>query len=142
MVQGKKALLVKPASFMNRSGFPIQKISAYFNVEHCNIIVVHDELDLPFGRIMIVKSRGHGGHNGIRSIIDSLGGKDFTRIRVGVGRSPNDSENAVGHVLGKFAKDEMLALDTLATTTADACELILSQGVQKAMNSFNINKSS
>jgi len=125
---------------MNRSGFPIQKISAYFNVELPRIIVVHDELDLPFGRIMIVKGRGHGGHNGIRSIIDAFGARDFIRVRVGVGRPQSSSGDAVGHVLGKFAKDEVSALDELAVAVADVCELILSKGVQKAMNSVNINK--
>lgn len=138
---GNEMLLVKPQSYMNRSGFPVQKISAYFKVEIPHIIIAHDELDLPFGRIMIVKDRGHGGHNGIRSIIDVLGARSFIRVRIGVGRPTHESGNVTGHVLGRFGKDEKSDLDTLVSNSADACELILSKGVQSAMNVVNSNSS-
>lgn len=143
IIEGKHTILVKPQSYMNRSGFPIQKISSYFKIEPGNIIIVHDELDLTFGRIMIVKDRGHGGHNGIRSVIESLGTKNFTRIRVGVGRptrEEGDSVTAAGHVLGRFSGDEQKEVDSIVKTTADACAYILSSNVQAAMNFFNSNK--
>ncbi|MBF0378009.1 MAG: aminoacyl-tRNA hydrolase [Desulfamplus sp.] len=138
-IEKKQTVLVKPQSYMNRSGFPIQQISSYFKIEHNNIIIVHDEIDLPFGRIMIVKDRGHGGHNGIRSIIDILGTKNFIRIRVGVGRpdKKNDGDKVVGHVLSSFTSDEQKEVDSLVKRAADASVLILSQDVQIAMNSFN-----
>ncbi len=139
---GKEILLVKPQSYMNRSGFPVQKISAWFNVDIPKVIIVHDELDLPFGRIMIVKNRGHGGHNGIRSIIDALGARNFIRVRMGVGRPRHESADVTGHVLGRFSKDEKLELDILVANGADACELILSKGLQMAMNTVNGSNSS
>ncbi|MBF0258147.1 MAG: aminoacyl-tRNA hydrolase [Desulfamplus sp.] len=138
IIQGKQTILVKPQSYMNRSGYPVQKISSYFKIETGNIIIVHDELDLPFGRIMVVKDRGHGGHNGIRSVIDAFGTKNFIRIRVGVGRpQQKKGDNITGHVLGKFAGDEQKNIDHVIKTTADACVLILSSGVNTAMNSVN-----
>ncbi|MBF0242831.1 MAG: aminoacyl-tRNA hydrolase [Desulfamplus sp.] len=139
-IKGNQTILVKPQSYMNRSGFPIQKISSYFKIETNNIVVVHDELDLPFGRIMVVKDRGHGGHNGIRSIIETLGTKNFIRIRVGVGRPIADTEDkcvVTGHVLGRFEADEQTMLDSIVKMSADACQFILSNGVQAAMNRFN-----
>lgn len=137
-IEGQQTILVKPQSYMNRSGFPVQQISSYFKIETENIIIIHDDLDLSFGRIMIVKDRGHGGHNGIRSIIESLGTKNFTRIRVGVGRPTKESLNEVaGYVLGRFAEDEQKQIDTIIKTAADACTLILSNNVQAAMNLFN-----
>ncbi|MBF0230446.1 MAG: aminoacyl-tRNA hydrolase [Desulfamplus sp.] len=138
-IEKKQTILVKPQSYMNRSGFPIQQISSYFKIEHNNIIIVHDEIDLPFGRIMIVKDRGHGGHNGIRSIIDILGTKNFIRIRVGVGRpdKKDDGDKVVGHVLSSFTSDEQKEVDSLVKRTADASVLILSNNLQTAMNSFN-----
>lgn len=141
IIEGKQTILVKPQSYMNRSGYPVQKISRYFKIETDNIIIIHDELDLPFGRIMVVKDRGHGGHNGIRSVIDAFGTKNFIRIRVGVGRPQQKQEESVtGHVLGRFASDEQKEIDLIVKTTADASALILASNLQAAMNSFNSNK--
>lgn len=140
-IQGSSVILVKPQSYMNRSGYPVQKISSYFKIETSNIIIVHDELDLTFGRIMIVKDRGHGGHNGIRSVIESFGTKNFIRVRVGVGRPhQGQGDNVTGHVLGKFASDEEQKKSTIINKTADACELILSTDLATAMNSINSHK--
>ncbi len=136
-VDSHNVFLIKPMSYMNRSGFPLQKISAYFSIPSSNLIVVHDELDLPYGRVMVVKGRGHGGHNGIRSIIEVFGHKAFIRIRVGVGRPQHQSGNVTGHVLGKFSQDEQSQLQTLVEDCADVCEMILSKGVTQAMNYMN-----
>jgi PTH1 family peptidyl-tRNA hydrolase len=129
-------LLVKPQSYMNRSGFPIHQLSSYFKIQLSDIIVVHDDLDLPFGRIRVAHNRGHGGHNGIRSIIDVLGEKSFYRVRVGVGR-PQSSSGAVGHVLGKFSPEEITELDQVVAGAADACVAIIEKGGTAAMNLFN-----
>lgn len=138
IIEDQQTILVKPQSYMNRSGSPVQQISSYFKVKTENIIIVHDDLDLDFGRIMVVKDRGHGGHNGIRSIIESLGTKNFARIRVGVGRPDKDTLNDVtGYVLGKFAVDEQKQMDKVIKTAGDACVHILSNSVQAAMNLFN-----
>ena len=132
----QQVLLVQPQSYMNRSGFPIQQLSSYFKIQLSDIIVVHDDLDLPFGRIRVAHNRGHGGHNGIRSIIDALGEKAFYRVRVGVGRPPSSS-GAVGHVLGKFSPEETAELDQVLASAAEACVVIMEKGGTAAMNRFN-----
>lgn len=135
-IAGKDVFLVKPQSYMNRSGFPIQKLSSYFKIQAPDLIVVHDEMDLEFGKLKIVKSRGHGGHNGVRSIINELGRKDFIRVRVGVGH-PGQGRNVTGHVLGGFTPDENAGLDDLVQRAADACVMILKSGATQAMNRIN-----
>jgi PTH1 family peptidyl-tRNA hydrolase len=135
-IKGQQVFLVKPLSYMNRSGIPIQKFASYYKIDIKDIVVVHDDMDLTFGKIKIVKSRGHGGHNGVRSIIDAFGKKDCTRIRVGVGH-PGSGRDITGHVLGGFSPDELKALDQFVDTASDACLHILESGVVSAMNLFN-----
>jgi PTH1 family peptidyl-tRNA hydrolase len=138
-IKGQQVFLVKPLSYMNKSGFPIHKFASYYKVDIKDIIVVHDDMDLDFGKIKIVKSRGHGGHNGVRSIIDAFGKKDCIRIRVGVGH-PGSGRNITGHVLGAFSPDEIAKLDPCIDKASDACLHILEKGVTSAMNSFNTKK--
>ena len=104
-VKGEEVILIKPQSYMNRSGIPIYRFIDYFEISHRNMLVIHDDIDLIYGRIKIKVKGGHGGHNGVRSIIDTLGDDNFTRLRVGIGRSENES-NVTGHVLGRFRSDE------------------------------------
>ncbi len=139
-IAGCQTYLIKPMSYMNKSGFPIQKLAAYYKISLEDVMVVHDDMDLPFGRIKVVQSRGHGGHNGIRSIIDAFGSKDFVRVRVGVGRPEdplNQGAKVVGHVLGHFTPEEKLSLEDVVVHAADACTLILKHGVSYAMNHVN-----
>ncbi len=150
-IKGVSLFLVKPITYMNKSGFPIHRFASYYKVAMEDIIIIHDDMDLDFGKIKIVKSRGHGGHNGIRSIIDAFGKKDCIRIRIGVGHpglqntnSQNTSlqnsgskKNITGHVLGNFSKNELKTLDSLIDTSCDACINILQNGVTSAMNLFN-----
>jgi PTH1 family peptidyl-tRNA hydrolase len=131
-----QVVLVKPQSFMNRSGFPIQRLAAFFKIAIPDILVIHDDLDLELGRVMLVRDRGHGGHNGIRSIIEVLGSREFIRIRVGVGR-PRNSSGVTGFVLGGFAGDEAEAAQTAVSRAAEALAVILDKGVVKAMNLYN-----
>ncbi len=135
-IKGADVFLLKPLSYMNRSGFPIQKFASYFKIGLEDVIVVHDDMDLDFGQIKIVKSRGHGGHNGVRSILDVFGKKDCVRIRVGVGH-PGAGRNVTGHVLGRFAPDELECLEQFVDRASDACLSILENGVNAAMNKFN-----
>lgn len=135
-ILSNQVVLVKPQSFMNRSGFPIQKLAAYYKVPIANIVVIHDDIDLDLGRIMLVKDRGHGGHNGIRSLIDVLGSRDFIRIRVGVGR-PDITSGVTGHVLGTFSSQEADEIKRITKETLKACTTILDKGIIRAMNLHN-----
>jgi len=135
-IRPDKLFLVKPQSYMNRSGFPVQKLAAYFKIQLSNLIVVHDDIDLPFGHLRISKDRGHGGHNGIKSIIDAFGAKNFTRIRVGIA-NPTLKNSVTGHVLGGFSKEEIKHIDPLISKAADASISVIEQGALAAMNSYN-----
>lgn len=132
----ENVFLVKPMSYMNRSGFPVQRLASFYKIPLQDIIVVHDDMDLSFGTLKINQGRGHGGHNGVRSIIDLSGGNDFVRVRVGVGH-PGVRDGVTGHVLGKFSQEEQASLGDTVKSAVKACRLILSQGVVKAMNRFN-----
>lgn len=136
MIKGCDVFLIKPQSYMNKSGFPIHKFAAYYKIDLEDIIVVHDDMDLAFGQVKIVKSRGHGGHNGVRSIIEAFGRKDFLRVRVGVGH-PGGGHEVVGHVLGGFTPEEKICIDKSIQTASDACAAILDKGATAAMNIFN-----
>ncbi|MCF6246724.1 MAG: aminoacyl-tRNA hydrolase [Desulfobacula sp.] len=138
-IQGYDVFLVKPLSYMNKSGFPIRKFAAYYKVDMQDIIVIHDDMDLALGQIKIVKSRGHGGHNGVRSILDAFGKKDCIRIRVGVGH-PGDQKSVTGHVLGGFAPEETACVDKSVDSASDACLCMLEKGITAAMNLFNTKR--
>jgi PTH1 family peptidyl-tRNA hydrolase len=135
-IRGKEAFLIKPLTYMNRSGLSIHKFAAYYKIESRDIIIVHDDMDLDFGKIKIVKSRGHGGHNGVRSIMEAFGSNDHIRVRVGVGH-PSSGRDITGHVLGGFSPDEIPLLDKTTDTASNACLHILENGVISAMNTFN-----
>ncbi len=139
LINNVKVIIVKPLSFMNKSGFPIQRISSYFKINLSNIIVIHDDIDLDFGRVLIAKNRGHGGHNGIKSIINSFGSKNFIRIKVGVGR-PREQTNITNYVLDNFSKEENKKLKTIIEKSIYACTLIIKNGVEIAMNLCNTRK--
>ncbi|WP_320041390.1 aminoacyl-tRNA hydrolase [uncultured Desulfobacter sp.] len=132
-------ILVKPLSYMNKSGIPIQRLAAYFKIDISEIIVVHDDMDLAFGKIKIVQGRGHGGHNGIRSIIDAFGQKACIRVRVGIGR-PGSDRSVTGFVLGKYTPEEQACLDQVIDDACGACLSILEKGVVKAMNLVNSSR--
>lgn len=135
-LHSQDVFLVKPLSFMNRSGFPLQKLSAYYKIAVTDIVVIHDDMDLPFGSLKIVQDRGPGGHNGIKSIADAFGSNQFIRVRVGVGH-PGDQIRVTGHVLGGFSPEEQDRLSDVIEDAAAACSLILSCGVVRAMNQVN-----
>ncbi len=136
-ISRKKALLAMPQTWMNLSGRSVGEAVRFFQVDPEAVIVVHDEVDLPFGQIKIKRGGGHAGHNGLRSIVEVLGSSDFIRIRVGVGR-PNGRIPMVDHVLSAFSRTEQEMLPGLIQEAADATEHVLAEGLAPAMNRYNI----
>jgi len=135
-VNGVKIVLAKPMAYMNRSGPQVRNIAGYFRILCEDMLVVHDDIDLAFGRLKIKEKGGDGGHKGVRSIIDAFGGGDFTRLRIGVGR-PEADGNAADYVLGKFTLEEKKVLSRIITAARDAVAAILCKGTKEGMNRFN-----
>jgi PTH1 family peptidyl-tRNA hydrolase len=133
---GEEATVLLPQTFMNRSGASVAPACQSLGVAPGDLIVVHDEIDLPFGTLRIKVGGGHGGHNGLRSITAALGHGDFIRVRVGVGRPPAGGDVS-GYVLSRFASAERQALPDLLDQAAAAVEAILTRGSAAAMNEFN-----
>lgn len=136
---GREIILVKPQSFMNLSGGPVRALADYFDVAPSEILVVYDEIDLPFSRIKVVANGGHGGHNGVRSLIDTFKDRNFARLRLGVGR-PDPRIDVSDWVLGKFSGDDADALDPFLDRAGDAVLMILGDGLKMGMNRFNCVK--
>lgn len=132
---GSDAVLLEPLTYMNVSGESVQPAMRFFKVELPNVIVVHDELDLPFGTVRLKKGGGAAGHNGLRSIIQHCGGPDFLRVRVGIGRPTHGKVEA--HVLSDFSKSESAELDDVLTDTTRAVEAVVADGIKAAMNRIN-----
>ena len=129
-------ILAKPQAFMNRSGPPLKKLADFFKIPSEAVLVIHDDIDLAFGRLKIKEKGGHGGHNGIRSLIDAFGSDDFVRLRIGVGRSGFDI-SVSEHVLSKFSGQENESLAQIIATARDAVVTILCKGTKAGMNQFN-----
>lgn len=134
-IGNENCILALPQQFMNRSGQPVASLMAYFKIPLKKVIVVHDELDIPFGTIKLKQQGGHGGHNGLRDIIQHIG-KEFIRLRVGVGRPPKGWDTA-NFVLGRWSKVEMDGLSDLKIDACNAVESILQVGVLDAMQTVN-----
>ncbi len=126
-------IVAKPDKFMNLSGQPVAALARFFSVDPSNIVVVHDELDLDFGTIRLKLGGGEGGHNGLRSISQHLGTKDYLRVRVGVGRPPGRMD-AASYVLKPFSAAERKDLGVICEEAADAAELVLRAGLEAAQN--------
>jgi PTH1 family peptidyl-tRNA hydrolase len=138
---GPRLVLAKPASFMNLSGGPVAALMRFYKIEPDHLIVLHDELDIPFDSLRLKFGGGHGGHNGIRDIIAALGTGDFTRVRIGVGRPPG-RQSAADYVLRDFSGDERKVLPTLLSDAADAVEQTASEGLSAAQLRFHTNAAS
>jgi PTH1 family peptidyl-tRNA hydrolase len=137
---GERILLCKPMEFMNVSGESVTRVATFWKVPIERIVVVHDDLDLPFGRLKLGAGGGHGGNNGVRSLIAELG-PDFRRVRFGVGRPPAGRDPA-DHVLNDFSRAEQKDLPDLRIQAANAVEAIITQGLTAAMNRFNTKSKS
>lgn len=137
-VGGQTALLAKPQSYMNRSGQPVASLKGYYKAQTDEVVVIHDDLDLPFGEVRLKRGGGHGGHNGLRDLTRALG-PDYLRVRFGVGRPPPGWDSA-DYVLGTWTSAESEALSPAVDHAADAVESILADGITSAMNNFNARK--
>lgn len=135
-ISGCPVLLVKPQGFMNLSGEPVKKFFDYFRIAIADVIVVHDDLDLPFGTIRMKAGGGHGGHKGLVSIIDHLGDADFNRLRFGIGK-PAHKEMVESHVLSPFSAEEMERLPHLTNAALEILIDMLSMGIQAAMCKYH-----
>lgn len=130
-IGGEAAVVAKPQGYMNESGQPAASLRGYYKLTNGDIVVVHDELELPFGEVRVKQGGGHGGHNGLRDLQRRLGGNDFTRVRVGIGRPPKGWDVA-DFVLANFSDDEQLQVDELVEHAADAVTWVLAEGVRAA----------
>jgi PTH1 family peptidyl-tRNA hydrolase len=133
---GKRVLLCKPMEFMNVSGQVVARVAGFWKIPVADVVVVHDELDVPFGRLKLAAGGGPGGHNGVRSMIADLGDPNFARVRFGISR-PAPGRDAADYVLGDFSRAEEKALPELRMLAADAVEAIVAGGISAAMNRFN-----
>jgi peptidyl-tRNA hydrolase, PTH1 family len=129
----RRVVFVKPVSFMNLSGTPVRLISSWYRTPPEGVLVIGDDMDLPFGKLRMRASGGHGGHNGLRSIIATIG-EGFPRLRVGVGRPQYDS---IDHVLGAFDEREREALPTILDAATQGALLWIDDGVDAAMRYVN-----
>lgn len=133
---GQRALLLRPLTYMNRSGLALAPLAARGVMHASALLVIHDEVDLPLGRLRLGRGRGHGGHNGVRSILEALGTADFYRLRVGVGRPPSDID-LVHWVLSPFEAEELETLEATLDRAAAAAVALLEWGYAKAASVFN-----
>ncbi|WP_066899073.1 aminoacyl-tRNA hydrolase [Mycolicibacterium houstonense] len=133
---GAPVVLAKPRCYMNESGRQVGPLAKFYSVPPGRIVVIHDELDIDFGRIRLKVGGGEGGHNGLRSVASALGSKDFQRVRIGVGRPPGRKDPAA-FVLEAFNAAERTELPTICEQAADATELLIAQGLEPAQNTVH-----
>jgi len=130
---GPKAVIAVPMSYMNESGGPVAGLMKFFKVPIEQLIVIHDDLDLDFGRLRLKRGGGDGGHNGLKSITRSIGSKDYLRVRIGIGRPPGRMDPA-RYVLRNFGSSERKELDFLLPEAVDATQLLIERGLEAAQN--------
>ena len=133
---GNKIRLLKPLTYMNRSGQSVRAVTDWYKLTPSSLLVIYDDMDLPLGKIRLRMSGSAGGHNGMKSIIAHLGTQDFPRLRIGIGKSAGQQET-VSHVLGKFSPREVKIVREVSILAEDAINLSLKQGIEKAMNLYN-----
>lgn len=133
---GPRTVLAKPGTYMNTSGGPVAGLAQYYDVPAERVVMVHDELDIPFGAVRLKRGGGEGGHNGLRDTTKALGTKDYLRVRVGVGRPPG-RQDAADFVLKDFGGSERKELPLLLDDAADAVELLIIEGLEKAQLRFH-----
>jgi peptidyl-tRNA hydrolase, PTH1 family len=136
VIAGRGALLLLPQTYMNLSGQSVQAACEFHKLSPEFVVVVHDDVDLELGRIQVKRGGGHGGHKGVESIVLLLGGADFLRVRLGIGRPPQQGDTS-DYVLGAFRADEEVAVGRLVERAANAVEVVLETGLNQAMNQFN-----
>jgi len=136
---GEEFLLAKPKTYMNSSGPPVKRIVDDYRLSKREIIVIHDDMDIEFGRIRIKERGGDGGHLGVRSIIDSLGDGSFFRVRIGIGR-PDKDMAIIEYVLSPLSPEEKLHLRVVMDQAIEAIECLVKEGIERARNRFHVRK--
>jgi PTH1 family peptidyl-tRNA hydrolase len=147
-IKNTNVLLVQPQTYMNRSGLAVEEVLQQYDETPDHLIVIYDDLDLEPGRLRIRPRGGHGGHRGIKSIIEHLGTNQFVRMRIGIGRpqfdatqqEPSSRQHVVDYVLQPFQQDEQLIITEVMTRSVSAIEYIVSEQIQIAMNLYNRNE--
>jgi PTH1 family peptidyl-tRNA hydrolase len=129
-------ILAKPMSYMNRSDGPVFQLASYYKISNNDLYIIHDDMDLAFGKIKIKEKGGHGGHRGIKSVINTLKTGEITRIRIGVGR-PDVNVSVTDHVLNVFRKDEEERLERILVVSQEAVVTVLCEGAKAGMDRFN-----
>jgi PTH1 family peptidyl-tRNA hydrolase len=133
---GPRAIIAKPLTFMNESGGPVAGLLSFYKVPTQNLIVIHDELDIPFAEVRLKLGGGEGGHNGLRSITKSVGTRDYLRVRVGIGRPPGRMDPA-DYVLHDFSGTERSEVPLLISDAADAVERLVAEGLVVAQQEWH-----
>jgi PTH1 family peptidyl-tRNA hydrolase len=133
---GPRLVLVKPMTFMNLSGGPVAGLAQFYKVPIEQLIVIHDELDVPWTQLRLKVGGGEGGHNGLRSVSKSLGSKDYLRVRFGIGRPPGRQDPA-DYVLQDFSAVERKELDFFVDRAADAVEMVIERGLEPTQNVYH-----
>ncbi|MCU7890980.1 MAG: aminoacyl-tRNA hydrolase [Candidatus Thiodiazotropha sp. (ex Ustalcina ferruginea)] len=138
-IRGEEVRLLKPATYMNRSGQSVSSLANYFRISPDQILVAHDELDLDPGQIRLKIGGGHAGHNGLRNIMSALGSCDFPRLRIGIDH-PNDRGEVVNYVLGRPSKADREAINTAIDSAIDCLDEVVKGELQKAMNHLHSSR--
>ena len=136
VIAGQALVLAAPQAFMNRSGPPVLHLLSDYGISSEDVLIIHDDIDLELGRIKIKEKGGHGGHNGLKSVMDALGSGEFTRLRIGIGR-PARGSDVIDHVLGTFSAEEQATLNTVLARASDAAVTVLCHGAKVGMDRFH-----
>ena len=136
MIEKEKVILLKPQTYMNLSGEAIIQVIRFYKIPMEHVCVIYDDMDIEPGQIKIRKKGGAGSHNGMKSVVENLQTEDFARIRVGIG-SPKEKQDAISYVIGAIPEEEIEILNKGVTQAAEAMISILTEGIDKAMNTFN-----
>jgi len=135
-IDGQECRLQKPQEFMNRSGRPVATLAAFYRIPRPSILVVHDDLDLPPGTVRLKQDGGHGGHNGLRDLIPSLGGNDFLRLRIGIGH-PGHRDDVVGYVLKSAPQEERTAIEAAIEAALGVLPDVIAGNIEAAMKQLH-----
>lgn len=136
IIWDESVVLLKPETFMNASGTAVAAVAQYYKLSTDNIIVIHDDLDIPLGRIKIVSGGGAGGHKGVRSSIEHLGTRNFSRVKIGIGR-PSALIPPEKYVLARFGPDEHEVIEQRMAVVVEGIKILVQQGISAAMNAVN-----
>ena len=139
-IAGQKVFLLKPTTYMNRSGQAVRAVLDWYKLPATSVLAIYDDMALPLGKLRLRPNGSAGGHNGMKSLIAHLNTQDFKRLRVGIGSTQQNGDRdraVVAHVLGKFAADEKPLVDTSLNWAGEAVETLMKQGIEAAMSTFN-----